>query len=135
MTTHTAKQGCAVTTDELQPAIVQFGAVLYAFRTVQGMTQTEIASRIGVTKTYISAVENSRYPPPQESLVEAIADALSSDAEDRRALLEVAAMERLLLTMPKRLSTDLARDLQSAVARASQKLMNDRQSNKGGIPM
>lgn len=113
------------------PEILQFGAVLYEIRTRVHRTQTQIAEQIGVSKTYISAIENSRYIPPSESLINSIADALGASVEDRKTLLEVAAMERLLLALPCRLSADLTNEVHHAVVRASKKLADTRMPLKG----
>lgn len=113
------------------PEILQFGAVLYEVRTRVHCTQTQIAEQIGVSKTYICAIENSRYTPPSESLINAIADALGATEEEKKTLLEVAAMERLLLAMPSRLSADLTSEVHHAVIRASKRLEDARVSDKG----
>ncbi len=113
------------------PQVLQFGAVLYEIRTRAHCTQTRIADRIGVSKTYISAIENSRYTPPGESLINAIADALGATSEERKTLLEVAAMERLLLALPSRLSADLTTEVHNAVIRASKKLVAARNPTRG----
>lgn len=117
------------------PEILQFGEVLYQVRTRVHRTQTQIADQIGVSKTYISAIENSRYTPPSESLINAIADALGATADERKTLLEVAAMERLLLVLPRRLSADLTSEVHNAVIRASKKLADARVSFKGDKTM
>lgn len=115
--------------------VLQFGAVLYEMRTRAQCTQTQVANQVGVSKTYISAIENSRYAPPGECLINAIADTLSATQDERKTLLEVAAMERLLLALPSRLSPDLTSEVHHAVIRASQRLEVARNSSGGDKTM
>lgn len=111
--------------------VLQFGAVLYEVRTRAQCTQTQVANQVGVSKTYVSAIENSRYAPPGECLINAIADTLGASQEERTTLLEVAAMERLLLALPSSLSPNLTNEVHHAVIRESKKLESTRKSTLG----
>ncbi len=53
-----------------------FGQVLRAIRREQGISQRELARRIGVDFSYISKIENDQLPAPSANRVVAIADAL-----------------------------------------------------------
>lgn len=59
-----------------------FGTRLRVLRSAAGLTQAQLADRIGVSSTYISALESGRKPAPPRAIVAAMASALgSSDVE------------------------------------------------------
>ena len=63
-----------------------FGNKLREQRRVSGMSQRELAERIGVDFSYISKLENGRLPPPAADTVVAICEELGIPAEEMLAL-------------------------------------------------
>jgi transcriptional regulator with XRE-family HTH domain len=63
-----------------------FGTALRARRRAAGLSQRELAARIGLDFTYISKVENGRLPPPAADTIVAICGVLESAPEDLLAL-------------------------------------------------
>jgi transcriptional regulator with XRE-family HTH domain len=54
-----------------------FGQNLRELRRSKGMSQRELAKRVGVDFSYISKVENDRLPPPAADTIVKICEALS----------------------------------------------------------
>jgi len=69
----------------------RFGEQLRALRVEAGLTQAAVAEAIGVTNTYVSALESGRKPAPPQALVTALAACLGVD---ERALWNLALEER-----------------------------------------
>ena len=69
----------------------RFGERLIEARKAAGMSQAELAGRIGVSDTYISAIETGRKAAPPHAHVKAIAVCLGVDEE---ALWRVALADR-----------------------------------------
>lgn len=63
-----------------------FGVALRRLRREAGVTQRELADRIGVDFSYISKVENGRVSPPAADTVVQIANALGVGSEELLAL-------------------------------------------------
>ena len=63
-----------------------FGSALRAYRRTAGISQRELAERVGLDFSYISKVENGRVPPPAADTVLAICSILSLKAEQLLAL-------------------------------------------------
>jgi len=68
-----------------------FGERIKARREELRLTQSEIAKKVGLTNTYISAMENGSKPPPPYAIVRGLAAALEMDEEE---LWELAEKER-----------------------------------------
>lgn len=58
-----------------------FGENLRELRVAAGLTQAQIAERIGVSNTYVSALESGRKPAPPHALVESLAACLDIEGE------------------------------------------------------
>lgn len=69
----------------------QFGDTLQELRIESGLTQLQVAERVGVSNAYISALESGRKPAPPYAIVSAMAAALTVDEEP---LWDVASAER-----------------------------------------
>lgn len=63
-----------------------FGTALREMRRAAGISQRELADRIGIDFSYISKVENDRLPPPAADTIVAICQVLGSNAEELLAL-------------------------------------------------
>ncbi|TET67120.1 MAG: XRE family transcriptional regulator, partial [Dehalococcoidia bacterium] len=53
-----------------------FGARLRELRILAGLTQRELAEKIGVDFSYLSKIENGVLPPPSEKVILRLAEAL-----------------------------------------------------------
>ncbi len=63
-----------------------FGRRIQALRRTRGLTQRQLAEKLGIDFTYLSKLENSRGEPPGEATVRKLARELSADAEELLAL-------------------------------------------------
>lgn len=70
--------------DEKGPA--DFGATLQALRKARGLTQRQLAAKLGIDFTYLSKLENNRGERPSEKLVRQLAERLGAEAEELLAL-------------------------------------------------
>lgn len=59
--------------------MADFGEQLRRWRDAANLTQAEVAAQIGVSNTYISALESGRKPAPPYALVSALAACLGVD--------------------------------------------------------
>ena len=59
-----------------------FGEKLKQTRRLNGISQRELATKVGVDFSYISKVENDRLPPPSSETIEKICAVLSVPVED-----------------------------------------------------
>lgn len=59
-----------------------FGEYLRKLRKSRGLSQRDLADKIGVSYTYISKIENSTLKPPSNKTIGKMAEALDADAED-----------------------------------------------------
>lgn len=63
-----------------------FGAKLRGLRRAAGVSQRELAERVGVDFSYISKVENDRLPPPAADTIEKICHVLDVGSEELMGL-------------------------------------------------
>lgn len=63
-----------------------FGESLRQLRRSKGVSQRELAEKVGVDFSYISKVENDRLPPPAADTIVRICDALGVKPDDLLAL-------------------------------------------------
>ena len=75
----------------------KFSEIIRARRKELGLTQREVAQRIGATAAYISILESNRELPPPRPTVEALAAALELDPEELWAAALAERKERFLL--------------------------------------
>ncbi len=64
---------------------MQFGERVHQLRTQNGLTQRDLAAKIGVSDTYISKVENENLhfgDFPSEKFIHKLADVLKADEEE-----------------------------------------------------
>jgi len=59
-----------------------FGQRLRELRKAQGLSQRELASRVGISFTYLSKLENGAMHPPRGKTITALANALDTDADE-----------------------------------------------------
>src|SRR5689334_5733917 len=62
--------------------MASFGSILRQTRQKAGISQRELAARIGLDFSYISKVENDRLPPPAADTIVAICRALNIDPDE-----------------------------------------------------
>lgn len=63
-----------------------FGQVLRDLRRSKGMSQREVAEKVGVDFSYLSKIENSRLPPPAADTIVRICSVLGVRSEELLAL-------------------------------------------------
>ena len=73
----------------------QFGIRLRELRNKSGMTQRELAQKVGVDFSYLSKIESGAVPPPSPKVISRIAMALKAD-------------ENELITLAGRIPPDIA---------------------------
>lgn len=73
---------------------MQFGALLYLFRSRAGISQAELAKSVSLSGAYISTVENSKRRPPPPKTVDRLSEALQAATTERELLRARAAIER-----------------------------------------
>lgn len=73
---------------------MQFGALLYFFRSRSGISQAELARSVSLSGGYISTVENSKRRPPPLKTVDRLCEALQAATTERELLRTRAAIER-----------------------------------------
>jgi len=73
-----------------------FGATLYGYRSAAGLSQAELARRSGLSRSYVSEVENSKRPAPKAQTVQRISSALELDEGGAASLLDLAEREQRL---------------------------------------
>jgi HTH-type transcriptional regulator, competence development regulator len=78
-----------------------FGERVKELRKARGVSQRELARRVGIDFTYLSKIENDRMEPPSEVTIRRIAEALDASADD-------------LLVWADRFPSDLADDLKDS---------------------
>ncbi len=59
-----------------------FGQTLRELRRAKGVSQRDLAEKVGVDFSYISKVENNRLPPPSADTIVKICEALSVPPDD-----------------------------------------------------
>ncbi len=64
----------------------ELGRRLKELRGQAGLTQRELARRVGVNYSYISKIEHGAMAPPGEKLIERLASVLGADEEELTAL-------------------------------------------------
>jgi transcriptional regulator with XRE-family HTH domain len=72
-----------------EPA-AHFGEVLRRLRRASGLTQRELATRVGTTQSYLSEVESGKRPSVSRQLIGALARALELDQPNAAYLYESA---------------------------------------------
>lgn len=61
---------------------VTFGQRLRELRRARGISQRRLAERVDVDFTYLSKLENDRFPPPSAKTIAALAAELKADADE-----------------------------------------------------
>jgi transcriptional regulator with XRE-family HTH domain len=79
-----------------------FAAVLVSAREKTGLTQAQVATRAGLTPSYLSFIENRKKPPPSDDVCQRLADVLGIPA---KRLIEIAHIERAPDSVRRRLRT------------------------------
>lgn len=63
-----------------------FGQALKQLRRSKGLSQRELADRVGVDFSYISKIENDRMPPPAADTIERICEVLDVSPDELLAM-------------------------------------------------
>lgn len=59
-----------------------FGERIRALRLAKGLQQKELAARANIEVTYLSKIETGRLPPPSETVIRSLAQALDADPDE-----------------------------------------------------
>ncbi len=94
-----------------------FGALLLRWRAAAGLTQEELAARIGLSPEAIAALERGRRRTPRGVTVELLADALGLEAQERAQLFVAVSRRTAGTRVPERAHAASARDSDAAWAR------------------
>ncbi|MDP1888266.1 helix-turn-helix transcriptional regulator [Polaromonas sp.] len=76
------------------PAARRFGELLFIYREQEAISQTQLARIAGLSKSYLSSIENCRLRPPPIGTVQRIASALGLGSEECEVLEQSARRER-----------------------------------------
>ena len=63
-----------------------FGQILRELRRAKGVSQRDLAQRVGVDFSYISKVENDRLPPPSADTIVKLSEALGVESDELLSL-------------------------------------------------
>jgi len=74
-----------VTEDDFVKIPITIGLILREYRKMAGMTQKQLAKRVGVSRTMLAAYEVNKYIPPLE-LLRKVAHSLKMPHEAREVL-------------------------------------------------
>ncbi len=84
--------------------VQEFGARIRELRQKAGMTQKELADKVGIDFTYLSKIENGVMPPPSEKVILRLAEALDVSGDELSTLAgKVPADIAQLLSNPETL--------------------------------
>lgn len=90
--------------------VTRFMTVLGDFirrhRMAVGLTQAELARRVGIDSTYLGAIETGKKRPKGEALLGAIASSLSLNDENTRELALAARSSQRTLRLPDEMSLE-----------------------------
>ena len=78
----------------------EFGARLRQLRKQAGLTQRELAERVGVDFSYLSKIESGAVPPPSEKVISRLAEALNAKRDE-------------LVTLAGKIPSDIAKALRN----------------------
>ncbi|KVN40385.1 XRE family transcriptional regulator [Burkholderia territorii] len=101
-----------------------FSNALVDYRKRAGLSQTNMAKRLGVTIQYVWKLERAVKPPPSTEQIERIAVVLGMTQDDVASLLEAALDSQKKLRLPDGLHADTLR-LINRLVRASTRLSGD----------
>jgi len=89
------------------------GDFIRARRKILGLTQTALATRIGVDDTYVSAVETGKRTPDGQQFLEMMSVALELTDDLRRSLAAAARKSQRIFRLPVEISTQKHEVLQA----------------------
>ena len=95
-----------------------FGQRLRELRNHKGLTQKELADRVGVSFTYVSKLETGALPPPREKTIVALANALDGELDE-------------LFGLAKKLPSRLLGQMNPEVARTLRSILEGEKSVNG----
>jgi transcriptional regulator with XRE-family HTH domain len=75
-----------------QRKIVTFGSELFEARVACGSSQAALARKAGLSRSYLSSLENDRRPPPSMDVCRRLFNALNLPLEHRKYLLGCIAL-------------------------------------------
>ncbi|OYT88685.1 MAG: hypothetical protein CFE43_21205 [Burkholderiales bacterium PBB3] len=109
-----------------------FGGLVAAIRRNKNLTGRKLAARLHVSPTRLSAIENSRVPPPSLEVVQKIGEALGCNFAELRSLEFAARSETLAADIDKLFPSSGKRRL-AKTAIQSAELLSDHESDAAEI--
>jgi HTH-type transcriptional regulator, competence development regulator len=129
----------SATPNTLRPmdsAQMTFGRRLRELRPAKGLSQRDLAERIGVDFTYLSKIENDRTSPPSAKMIAAVAEELGGDVDELAVLANKTPSDvvALLTQYPEAIKAfrSLAGDLHTKSD--WQRYLRDRNQSPGRTP-
>lgn len=89
-----------------------FGMKLQALRRAKGISQRELAEKVGVDFSYISKVENDRLPPPAADTIEKICKEIEVPTDELMGLTDKLPTDLRQLLVESRSARDFMREAQ-----------------------
>lgn len=77
-----------------------FGDCLKAFRQARSVQQADLAERLGVSRCYISALEQGRKVPAKSKFIDKITNSLSLSSSERQRLFDSLEKSRQIWKVP-----------------------------------
>ncbi|WP_232450451.1 helix-turn-helix domain-containing protein [Burkholderia ubonensis] len=108
----------------LEDAVTPFSYALLAYRRRAGLSQTNLAKRLGVAIQYVWKLEHGVKPPPSPEQIGRIATALELSEADVASLLDAARDSQKKFNLPDDLHSDALRVINRLV-RAATSLKGD----------
>lgn len=112
---------------KIQASLYRFGPLVHAYRIAAGKSQNELAQRLGVAATRVSAIERGRAVGPGAAVVDRLVPLLQLTPQQAELMRSAAARDRVLLGATRSgLSSAqvvfLATSLDAAISLGSQEL-------------
>jgi PAS domain S-box-containing protein len=101
---------------------LRFGERLRELRRLKGLTQQQLADRVGVSFTYVSKLETGALPPPREKTIVALTKALDGEPDE-------------LLALAGKIPHELLRRVDAQTIRLLRSLEDDQKARKRGSKM
>jgi len=90
-----------------------FGAKLRSLRRAAGVSQRELAEKVGVDFSYISKVENDRLPPPAADTIEKICQELEVGTDELLGLTNKLPTDLRQMLVENKVARDFMREAQA----------------------
>jgi transcriptional regulator with XRE-family HTH domain len=83
-----------------------FSDYLFQLRRARGLRQQELADRLGLGSSYISALESCRKEPPTEKQLQRVIEVMALNADEAAELIRLAKLSRRRIDIPTEASKE-----------------------------